>query len=82
LNALLEASHEIKTQFPKFVKGALACAREGELLSDQLALTKTAENARKEAFHSKERCYSDRSMQKNDFRAKEGEEAIKVESSK
>ena len=45
LSALLQASYEIEAQYAKFVKGALACARESELLSDQLALTKATENA-------------------------------------
>jgi hypothetical protein len=33
--------------YSQFVKDALALAREEELISDQLALTKAAENARK-----------------------------------
>ena len=87
LSALLQASYEIEAQYPKFVKGALACARESELLSDQLALTKAAENARKvranqsKHYVQKGRSYSGGSMQKNDFRAKGGRGAIGVGSS-
>lgn len=53
LQDMIDAGYLIETHYPmhfnfhRFVKGALAVAREGQLVSDQLALTQAAENSRK-----------------------------------
>ena len=83
MSALLQASYEIEAQYPKFVKGALACARESELLSDQLALTKAAENARKvRANQSKHGVIQVDQCRRMTFERKEEEEQLESDRQK